>query len=79
MGKKRNNALANATRRVVELRAAIAAAEASIATLKEQIRVDAVELRRAEKFVATWQEMADGGTVSAARPKNPDRREVADR
>ncbi|WP_192183013.1 hypothetical protein [Mesorhizobium amorphae] len=79
MGEKRDNALTNATQRVEELRAAIAAAEASIAILKEQIRVDAAALRRAEKFVATWQEMADGGTVSATRPKNPDRREVADR
>jgi hypothetical protein len=74
-----DTALARARERAETLRLAIAEAEASVAQLKKQLRRDIAELRRTERFIAVWHDMAGEDQPTAARPKNPDRREVADR
>ena len=75
----RDTALRKAAERATELRSRIAGAEAQMADLQSQIRSDAVELRRLDRFIASYRALARDEDLPVARVKNPDRREVAER
>jgi len=70
-------ALRNAVARAAELRAAIDGAMERITAIQTEIRADAVELRRIERFIGSWRSMAGAEAIPASRPKNPNRRDVA--
>ncbi|MDH7972529.1 hypothetical protein QH494_10075 [Sphingomonas sp. AR_OL41] len=74
-----DTALRNAIARTNELRARIVGAEASISDLTAQVRADSIELRRLARFIASWRSLAGDEAPPTERPKNPDRRDVADR
>jgi uncharacterized coiled-coil protein SlyX len=79
MIEQQDSTLARAQERAETLRRAVAEAAASVAKLKEQMRRDIAELRRTERSILAWQEVPGERQAIVGRPKNPDRRQVADR
>lgn len=78
MDGRRDTELGAAIALAAEIRARVATAENSITELTAQLRADGIELRRLGRQIAALQ-AARHPSAPSERPKNPDRREVADR
>ncbi|KIU26003.1 hypothetical protein SR41_16625 [Sphingomonas melonis] len=71
-------ALRSARRRVDELVRSISELELQLKAVGERLQEERRELRRLNRFVESWHEVAGGELpVNARRIRNPDRREVA--
>jgi hypothetical protein len=79
MSDSRDSELRNAIALANEIRSRIATAEMSVAELTAQLRADSNELKRLSRLIASLQTFAERPSAPAERPKNPDRREVADK